>query len=84
MEEFQTIAKSQQIGSVVLPRIIRTLPVHSRMVFNAEASAGIKCSSRGRSFRPRNWSFVEGKWQEKEDFFNSVVTQTRCILNRFR
>ena len=73
MEEFQTIAKSQQIGSVVLPRIVRTWPVHGRMVFNAVASAGIKCSSRGRSFRPRNWSFVERKWQKKKIFSNTAL-----------
>ena len=84
MEEFQTIAKSQQIGAVVLRGIVKKFRVHGRMVSNAKGTAVFKTSVRGRSFRPRNWSFVEGKWQEKEDFFNSVVTQTRCIFNRFR
>ena len=84
MEEFQTIAKSQKMGAVVLRRIVQFFLVHGGMVFNAEASAGFKCSSRGTSFRPRNWSFVEGKWQENEDFFESAVTQTRCVFNRYR
>ena len=84
MEEFQTIAKSQQMGVVVLQRIVRKIRVHGWMVNNAKGTAVFKTSVRGTSFRPKNWSFVEGKWQENEDFFESAVTQTRCVFNRYR
>ena len=84
MEEFQTIAKSQKMGAVVLRGIVRIFPVHGLMVSNAKGNALFRNSSRGRSFRPKNWSFVEGKWQENEEFFKSTVTQTRCVFNRFR
>ena len=84
MEEFQGVAKSQQMGAVVLRRIVRVFRVHGLMVSNEKGSAVFRNSSRGRSFRPKNWSFVEGKWQENEEFFKSTVTQTRCVFNRFR
>ena len=83
MEEFQTIAKSQQMGVVVLQRIVRTLPVHGGMVFNAEASAGFKCSSRGRSFRPKNWSFVARKWQKTKIFSNTALRKAVVFLTGF-
>ena len=69
MEEFQTIAKSQQMGVVVLRRIVRNLRVHGLMVSNAKGGAVFRNSSRGRSFRPKNWSFVARKWQEKHGCF---------------
>ena len=84
MEEFQTIAKSQKTGVVVLQRIVRNFPVHGWMVNNAKGTAVFKTSVRGTSFRPKNWDFVARKWQVKEDFFESAVTQTRRIFNRFR
>ena len=84
MEEFQAIAKSQQIGTVVLRRMVRMISVHGLMVSNAERSVVFKSSSRGTSFRPKNWSFVARKWQEKEDFFEYGVTQSSCVFNRFR
>ena len=84
MEEFQTIAKSQQMGAVVLRRIVRSFRVHVRMVNSAKGTAVFKTSDRGTSFRPKNWSFVARKWQEKEDFFEYGVTQTRCIFNWIR
>ena len=84
MEEFQGVAKSQQMGAVALRRIVRIFPVHSWMVSNAEKSVVFKSSSRGTSFRPKNWSFVARKWQEKEDFFEYGVTQSSCVFNRFR
>ena len=84
MEEFQTIAKSQQIGTVVLRRMVRIISVHGLMVFNAKGKALFRSSSRGTSFRPKNWSFVARKWQEKEDFFEYGVTQSSCVFNRFR
>ena len=84
MEEFQTIAKSQQIGVVVLQRIVRSFRVHGLMVSNAKGSAVFRNSSRGTSFRPRNWSFVARKWQEKEDFFEYGVTQSSCVFNWIR
>ena len=83
MEEFQTIAKSQQMGVVVLRRIVRNLRVHVWMVSNAEGSSLININARGRSFRPKNWSFVARKWQENEDFFKYGVTQSSCVFNRF-
>ena len=84
MEEFQTIAKSQQMGVVVLRRIVQSFRVHGLMVSNAKGSALFRNSSRGTSFRPKNWSFVARKWQEKEDFFEYGVTQSRCAFNLFR
>ena len=84
MEEFQTIAKSQQIGTVVLRRMVRIISVHGMMVSNAKGKALFMSRSRGTSFRPKKWDFVARKWQVKEDFFESAVTQTRCIFFRFR
>ena len=84
MEEFQTIAKSQQIGMVVLQRIVRSFRVHGLMVSNAKGSAVFRNRSRGTSFRPKNWSFVARKWQEKEDFFEYGVTQSSCVFNWIR
>ena len=84
MEAFQTIAKSQQMGVVVLRRLVRSFRVHGLMVSNAERSAVFTSSSRGRSFRPKNWSFVARKWQEKEDFFEYGVTQSSCVFNWIR
>ena len=84
MEEFQTIAKSQKMGVVVLQRIVRNFPVHGWMVNNAKGTAVFKTSVRGRSFKPKKWSFVARKWQGNEDYFASAVTQTRCIIFRFR
>ena len=84
MEEFQGVAKSQQMGVVVLRRIVRSFRVHGLMVSNAERSVVFKSSSRGTSFRPKNWSFVARKWQEKEDFFEYGVTQSSCVFNWIR
>ena len=84
MEEFQTIAKSQQIGAVVLRGIVKKFRVHGRMVSNAKGTAVFKTSVRGTSFRPKNWDFVARKWQENEDFFEYGVTQSSCVFNRFR
>ena len=84
MEEFQTIAKSQKMGAEVLREVVRIFPVHGLMVSNAKGSALFRNSSRGTSFRPKNWSFVARKWQEKEDFFEYGVTQSSCVFNRFR
>ena len=81
MEELQELAKSQQMGVVVLRRIVRSFRVHVRMVNNAKGTAVFKTSVRGTSFRPKNWDFVARKWQENEEFFKSAVTQTRCIFN---
>ena len=84
MEEFQTIAKSQKMGAVVLRRIVRIFPVHGLMVSNAKGNALFRNSSRGISFRPKNWDFVARKWQENGDFFEYGVTQSSCVFNRFR
>ena len=84
MEELQEIASPQKMGSVVVSKIVQGFPVHGPMVSNAKGSEVCRNSSRGTSFRPKNWSFVARKWQEKEDFFEYGVTQTRCIFNRFR
>ena len=70
MEEFQEITRPRKIGAVVFSRIVRSLPVHGRMVSNAKGFTAIKISSRGRSFRPKNWSFVASKWPENR-FFQS-------------
>ena len=84
MEEFQGVAKSQKMGAVVLRGIVRIFPVYGLMVSNAKGSTVFRSSSRGTSFRPKNWSFVARKWQEKADFFEYGVTQTRCIFNWIR
>ena len=84
MEELQEIASPKKMGSVVVSKIVQGFPVHGPMVSNAEGSAVFRNSSRGTSFRPKNWGFVARKWQEYEEFFESAVTQTRCIFNRFR
>ena len=84
MEEFQTIAKSQKMGAEVLREVVRIFPVHGLMVSNAKGSEVFRNSSRGISFRPKNWDFVARKWQENGDFFEYGVTQTRCIFNWIR
>ena len=84
MEAFQTIAKSLQMGMVVLRRIVRIFLVHGLMVSNAKGSAVFRNRSRGRSFRPNNWSFVARKWQENGDFFEYGVTQSSCVFNWIR
>ena len=83
MEEFQTIAKSQKMGAVVLRRIVRIFPVHGLMVSNAKGNALFRNSSRGISFRPKNWSFVARKWQEKEDFSNTALRKAVVFLTGF-
>ena len=42
MEEFQELAKSQQMGEVVLQRIVRNFRVHGRMVSSAMSIAVFK------------------------------------------
>ena len=83
MEEFQTIAKSQQMGVVVLRRIVRNLRVHGLMVSNAKGNALFRNSSRGRSFRPKNWSFVARKWQKNEDFSSPLLRKPDVFLTGF-
>ena len=83
MEEFQTIAKSKQMGVVVLRRIVRNLRVHGWMVSNAEGSALININARGRSFRPKNWSFVARKWQKKKIFSNTALRKAVVFLTGF-
>ena len=82
MEELQEIASPQKMGSVVVSKIVQGFPFHGPMVSNAEGSAVFRNSSRGTSFRPKNWGFVARKWQEYEEFFVSAVTQTRCIFKQ--
>ena len=83
MEEFQTIAKSQQMGAVVLRGIVRIFPVHGLMVSNAKGSAVFRNSSRRRSFRPKNWSFVARKWQKKKIFSNTALRKVVVFLTGF-
>ena len=83
MEEFQTIAKSQQMGAVVLRRIVRSYRVHGRTVNNAKGTAVFKTSVRGTSFRPKNWSFVARKWQKKKIFSNTALRKAVVFLTGF-
>ena len=80
MEEYQEITRPRKMGVMVLRRIVRSLLVHGRMVSNAKGFTAIKISSRRRSFRPKNWSFVASKWPENRFFQSRVYTMA---LNAF-
>ena len=83
MEEFQEIAKSQQMGAVVMRRIVRSFRVHGLMVSNAKGSTLFRNSFRGISFRPKNWSFVARKWQKMKIFSNPLLRKAVVFLTGF-